>query len=186
MMRLLLFIVQKGVTKSKLSVDLHLLVQRGKIVGKALNDLMIHHYTTLRLSCRSHDMYASFISPRDYEFSCSNSPAFPPNIPNLHFGKRTAQFFPYNHRKDHAAATRPPPLTCEDDVGVPECDVTEFSPLVGPVRRRVRVTDSPFPLKDDDRDCHVDKEAEEFIHKFYKQLRLQKWKSTRKTANLHG
>lgn len=186
----LVFVIKKGITKCKFIVDLHPLLQRGKIVGKALNDLMIHHYTTLKLSCRSNDMHASFISPGDYEFSCSNSPAFPPFIPNLRFGKRRGQFNPYNLREHHAAATPPPPPppTGEDDVAVAvaEFDVTEVSPLVGQVRRRVRVTDSPFALKNDDKDCHVDKEAEEFIQKFYMQLRLQNWKSTSETANLSG
>ncbi|MCL7024043.1 hypothetical protein MKW94_004302 [Papaver nudicaule] len=43
-----------------------------------------------------------------------------------------------------------------------------------PFVRQLRITDSPFPLKNnDDEDCHVDEEAEEFIEKFYKQLRLQ-------------
>ncbi|KAK9101046.1 hypothetical protein Scep_024476 [Stephania cephalantha] len=58
----------------------------------------------------------------------------------------------------------------------------EASPLVftgfgrsTPRVRQLRVTDSPFPLKNpDDDDCHVDEEAEAFIKRFYEQLRLQK------------
>lgn len=58
--------------------------------------------------------------------------------------------------------------------------VVEASPLVtlpgfgtSPVGRQLRVTDSPFPLKDEG-DSQVDKAAEEFIKKFYKDLNLQK------------
>lgn len=44
-----------------------------------------------------------------------------------------------------------------------------------PMVRQLRITDSPFPLKEiGDENSHVDKEAEEFIQRFYEQLRLQK------------
>lgn len=59
-------------------------------------------------------------------------------------------------------------------------DMVEASPLVSlpgfgksPMVRQLRVTDSPFPLKDDG-DSRVDKAAEDFINKFYKDLKLQK------------
>lgn len=57
----------------------------------------------------------------------------------------------------------------------------EASPLVtlpgfgkSPIGRQLRVTDSPFPVRDDDGDCHVDLAAEDFIRKFYKELNMQK------------
>ncbi len=44
-----------------------------------------------------------------------------------------------------------------------------------PMVRQLRITDSPFPLRDIDEDSvHVDKAAEEFIERFYKELRQQK------------
>ena len=61
-------------------------------------------------------------------------------------------------------------------------DKTEAaSPLVtlpgfgkSPVGKQLRVTDSPFPLKDEfEGDSQVDKAAEEFIKRFYKDLKLQ-------------
>ncbi|GFY97078.1 hypothetical protein Acr_11g0013840 [Actinidia rufa] len=42
-----------------------------------------------------------------------------------------------------------------------------------PAVRQLRITDSPFPLRDVDEDSHVDKAAEEFIDRFYKDLRKQ-------------
>jgi hypothetical protein len=40
--------------------------------------------------------------------------------------------------------------------------------------RQLRVTDSPFPLQnDDEKDNQVDKAAEDFINRFYSQLRKQ-------------
>lgn len=42
-----------------------------------------------------------------------------------------------------------------------------------PMVRQLRITDSPFPLRDVEEDSHVDEAAEEFISKFYKDLRRQ-------------
>ncbi|MCL7024808.1 hypothetical protein MKW94_007497 [Papaver nudicaule] len=45
-----------------------------------------------------------------------------------------------------------------------------------PMVRQLRVTDSPFPLRDnivDESECHVDEDAEEFIQRFHAQLRSQ-------------
>lgn len=42
-----------------------------------------------------------------------------------------------------------------------------------PMVRQLRITDSPFPLRDVDEDSHVDEAAEEFIMKFYKELKQQ-------------
>ncbi|XP_065866534.1 uncharacterized protein [Euphorbia lathyris] len=55
----------------------------------------------------------------------------------------------------------------------------EASPMVfpgfgkSPMVRQLRITDSPFPLKDDG-DTQVDVAAEAFIKKFYKDLKSQK------------
>lgn len=60
----------------------------------------------------------------------------------------------------------------------------EASPMVlpgfgkSPMVRQLRVTDSPFPLKDNEEvDAQVDKAAEEFIKNFYKELKQQKKKA---------
>nr|GMC49967.1 AF211533_1 Avr9/Cf-9 rapidly elicited protein 146 [Ipomoea batatas] len=43
-----------------------------------------------------------------------------------------------------------------------------------PLVRQLRVTDSPFPLREGEADCHVDEAAEEFISRFYNGLRAAK------------
>lgn len=69
-------------------------------------------------------------------------------------------------------------------------EVVEASPMVlpgfgkSPMVRQLRITDSPFPLKDEG-DSQVDKAAEEFIKKFYKDLKLQK-NSTAFESPYHG
>lgn len=42
-----------------------------------------------------------------------------------------------------------------------------------PIVRQLRITDSPFPLRDADEDNQVDEAAEEFIQRFYNDLRRQ-------------
>ncbi|KAK9275774.1 hypothetical protein L1049_023043 [Liquidambar formosana] len=162
-MRIVFFMLRKGITKSKLMVDLHLMMKRGKIAGKAIGNLMFHHHSSF--SCKSNDAHHSFVSPREYEFSCSNSPAYPSYYP-FHLNKRKTHHH-HNHRYYH---------NDDDDV-----TTVEASPLItlpgfgrSPMVRQLRITDSPFPLKDTEEDAQVDKAAEEFIKKFYKELKHQK------------
>ncbi|CAL5199934.1 unnamed protein product [Lathyrus oleraceus] len=52
--------------------------------------------------------------------------------------------------------------------------IVEASPALSAVRQLIRVTDSPFPLRDDDeKDNQIDKAAEDFIKRFYSKLRKQ-------------
>ena len=82
MVRVLFFMLRKGIAKSKIMVEFHLMLKRGKL---ALNNLILnHHYYNMQTSfftCRSHH-HSTFISPSDYEFSCSNSPAIPTKLPS--------------------------------------------------------------------------------------------------------
>ncbi|KAA8525243.1 hypothetical protein F0562_007098 [Nyssa sinensis] len=69
------------------------------------------------------------------------------------------------------------------DAAEPPSPVAGFwtSPVVD---RQLRVTDSPFPLKDGGEDCHVDEAAAEFIERFYKELRVQNRIDAREAAVL--
>ncbi|KAL8522475.1 hypothetical protein ACS0TY_012586 [Phlomoides rotata] len=74
----------------------------------------------------------------------------------------------------------PPPLSEEElmaaAVGMFDSAASPQLPGFGPspMVRKLRVTDSPFPLRDVWEDSHVvDEAAEEFILKFYKDLRHQ-------------
>ncbi|KAH7852389.1 hypothetical protein Vadar_024258 [Vaccinium darrowii] len=175
--RILFYMMRKGISKSKLMMfDLQLLLKQGKIAGKALTKyLTLHHQYAAALSCRSDDASLSFVSPREYEFSCSNSPAYPSY---------------YSRRKRHHYRGGSYYYRREDDVSVIQKvfeilnnEIPEASPLYlpgfgkSPAVRQLRITDSPFPLKEaeEDRDVgQVDKAAEEFIKKFYKELKHQK------------
>ncbi|KAH0970543.1 hypothetical protein GBA52_022699 [Prunus armeniaca] len=190
LVRVVFFMVRKGLSKSKLLVDLHLMLKRGKLAGKAIaHNFMLHHSSGF--SCRSNDA-VSFITPREYEFSCSNSPA----IHNpFHFNKR--------NKHHHHYFTKTTRAYQYDDVTTMNAVqkvlemlnnemVAEASPLVtlpgfgkSPMVRQLRITDSPFPLKEEG-DSQVDKEAEEFIKRFYKDLKLQKRSAVLESPSYHA
>ena len=156
--------------KSKLAADfnLNLLLKRGKLAAtKAIANTIL----TLHLHRSQNDEDAVYY-PRDYEFSCSNSPAL------FHVIKRSTN---KHHRRRHRHY--------DDDVSTVQKvleilnnnnnnKVATASPLPGfgksPIGRKLRITDSPFPLKDEEGgDNQVDVAAEEFIKRFYKDLDLQ-------------
>lgn len=164
-------------------MELNLLLKRGKLAGKAFADgtLMLHHH--FASSSRSNNHHNSFISPRDYEFSCSNSPAYP----FAHAIKRSKHRHSNNKVKnssyqyDDVSTVTAVQNVLEMLNSSENSRMVEASPLVtlpgfgkSPVGRQLRVTDSPFPLNDAGGDSQVDKAAEEFINKFYKDLNLQK------------
>ncbi|KAJ8750844.1 hypothetical protein K2173_016025 [Erythroxylum novogranatense] len=191
LVRVVMFMIRKGVSKSKLKVDLNFLVKRGnKLAGKAIGNLiMLHNHHSSSFSCRSNDA-VSFVSPREYEFSCSNSPAFYP-------------LYTHHKRKHHHLHQFSKSSKYEDVTTVAAVQkmlemlnkevVVEASPLIlpgfgkSPMVRQLRITDSPFPLKDEDQDNgKVDKAAEEFIKKFYKDLKLQKSTCIFEHSPYHG
>lgn len=176
--RVAFFMLRKGISKRKLMLDLNMMMKRGKGAGKAISNLMFHHHV------HHPDSHTSFSAPREYEFSCSNTPnyAFPIN------NKRRSHH--HNNHHSHFFTCAHAPATLDDDVATVNAvkamvlemlnneAAVEASPALpgfgrSPMVRQLRITDSPFPLRDIDEDPHVDKAAEEFIQRFYKELRQQ-------------
>jgi len=129
-------------------------MKRGKNIGKALNDVVWRHHEAL--TCRPRDPHLSFVSPLEYQFSCSGSP------PRLSHASRRKLSPPSSRRSPAHRAVR----MCRGGAG---CDST--------IERRVKIADSAASMLNDvvERDLHVDEAAEEFIARFYRELRLQKW-----------
>lgn len=192
--RILFFMHPKGFTKPKFFMHLNLMLKLpAKLAGKAFANLIHHHHRHNHHSSAapsSLDTPLHFFTPREYEFSCSNTPNY-------------YTFFSNNKRhlpRHFLACTHAPP-TLDDDTVVAEVNnalnmvaalemrddkkgkgvmVEAYSPVVsrsGPNRaiRQVRVTDSPFPVHGGGGDHLVDMAAEEFIESFYKELRKQGW-----------
>ncbi|XP_058782822.1 uncharacterized protein LOC131657442 [Vicia villosa] len=139
--RLIGFLIQNGVSKSnRVMQDMHEMMKRGKNIGKALNTVMVKHHEAL--SCRPRDADMYFVSPLEYQFSCSGSPP----------------------RLSRGASSRRRLLSPAKEV---RC-------RSGNDKRRVKVT-TVSRETEKEKEFHVDQAAEEFIDRFYRELRLQKW-----------
>ncbi|XP_010688301.1 uncharacterized protein LOC104902281 [Beta vulgaris subsp. vulgaris] len=193
-LRIMLMMVKKGICKSKLIMDFNLIFKRGnELASKAINGLIIHHNS---LICRPNNSNNHFISPKEYEFSCSNSPELGPfQVMMAHHHKRAKP--KHNSRARHNYQLEDPTTVAAvqhvlEILNVNEGPITAASPLgqyslpgfgygKSPSVRQLRITDSPFPLKDgkgnkeeEEEDVKVNKAADEFIKKFYKNLMMQK------------
>lgn len=157
-------LLKKGLTNCKLLSDLHSFIKRWKLAGKSITQII--HHLHQDYACNSTDVRSSIVSRRDYEFSCSNSPAYSS----------------YFKRKNNSYRYRPEEIKFVQKVFdvLNNYDVVESSPVVllpgfghSPLVRQLRVTDSPFPVKEAEENPQVDKDAEEFIKKFYSDLNKQ-------------
>ncbi|XP_057976098.1 uncharacterized protein LOC131163522 [Malania oleifera] len=186
-MRVVYCMARKGISKRKLMLEFNLIMKRSKIAGKAIGNLMFHHHHEASTSaCRSHDGAAT--PPDHYEFSCSNSPAGPSQHFPFYLAKRGRRS--HGHHNSHFFSCAHAPPTADDDFVKAVLEMlnggaggsAEASPLMQlpglgqnpAVVRQLRITDSPFPLRDADGDSRVDQAAEEFIRKFYNELKQQK------------
>ncbi|XP_054785339.1 uncharacterized protein LOC129291825 [Prosopis cineraria] len=182
LVRVAFFMLRKGISKGKLLMDLNMMLKRRrKIAGKAISNLMFHHHHHHHHDGSSHHQFSG---QHEYEFSCSNTPNnffFSIGGSKRHHHSRHPHH--HNHSLFFACAHEPP--TQDDEVVVKAVlemlnneVMVEASPALpgfgrSPMVRQLRVTDSPFPLRDTDGDHQVDKAAEEFIKKFYKELKNQ-------------
>ncbi|KAK1365349.1 Avr9/Cf-9 rapidly elicited protein 146 [Heracleum sosnowskyi] len=170
--RIVFYMLRKGLSKSKLMLDLHLMLKRGKLASKNIGDLMLHHHYSTTISCGSTDVAMSLVYPREYEFSCSNSPVYPS------YSSRKKHRHHHHHRhhqvEDLSVAQR------VFDI-LSNYESVEASPMINlpgfgrsPLVRQLRVTDSPFSVRDvEENNPQVDKAAEDFIMKFKMELMKQ-------------
>ncbi|KAH0666476.1 hypothetical protein KY285_027682 [Solanum tuberosum] len=166
--RVAYFMLRKGLSsKRKLMFDLNLLMKRGKIAGKAA-------FQNLMFQGHNNNIHQS-TSKEYYEFSCSNRPAF---------------HLPFNMNKHISKHSQPEHGIEHDDVSMMNAAVlkaiemlqseTASPALPGfgrtPTVRQLRITDSPFQLREavnGDMMSHVDEKADEFISRFYRDLRRE-------------
>ncbi|KAK4719191.1 hypothetical protein R3W88_017529 [Solanum pinnatisectum] len=162
--RVAYFMLRKGLSsKRKLMFDLNLLMKRGKIAGKAaFQNLMFQgHNNNINQST----------SKEYYEFSCSNSPAF--HLP-FNINKRISKHSQPEHNDISMmnAAVLKALEMLQSETASPALPGFGRTPTV----RQLRITDSPFPLREADNGdmiSHVDEKADEFISRFYRDLRRE-------------
>ncbi|CAI8611935.1 unnamed protein product [Vicia faba] len=160
LVRVAFFMLRKELSKGKLMMNLNMILRRhSKLAGKAIANLISHHpnHGGSTSNRHSHGSHHQFTSSREYEFSCSNTPN--------HFfsiGKRH-----HNHKHNTQAK-----LTHDDEV----MTMSSMKAVVEILYNDQAIVEaSPgFPLRDDDeKNNQVDKAAEDFIKRFYSQLRKQ-------------
>ncbi|XP_058774168.1 uncharacterized protein LOC131648426 [Vicia villosa] len=172
MVRVVFFMLRKGISKGKLMMNLNMMFKRrSKLAGKVIANLMSHHHhhggsTSNR---HSHNSHQQFTLSREYEFSCSNTPN--------NFFSNGNRHHVHNHKYNAQA-----PLADDDEVKTMNAMKAVFEMLNNDKTtveashaqsgsERQKLSDSPFPLRDDDeKEKQVDKAAEDFIKRFYSQL----------------
>ncbi|KAL9232116.1 hypothetical protein vseg_007259 [Gypsophila vaccaria] len=183
MMRVAFYMLRKGICKKKILMDLNLVMKRGKIARKALQNLMFHHHN-------HHDNHHDSSSKvglddrlskplGEYEFSCGNAPLYRHYFTNNKSSK--------NHLNKHYSLGDMENIEAvnnmfdtmmsnsSDEVIVAKSPELGLGFGTNTELRRIRVTDSTFPVRSgEDDDKHVDEAADEFIKKFYSQLKQQK------------
>ncbi|KAM7255539.1 hypothetical protein ACFE04_008437 [Oxalis oulophora] len=184
--RVIYYMIRKSLSKKKFIVDFNIMLQRGKIAGKAIQNLITfnsthHHSRQLPESAG--------VAGGEYEFSCSNTPTY--NFSSLIKRKFTCAHAPPTQEDDvatmNAVKVVLEMLNNNNGNGNNSNNINNDEVVMGsysnsPVGylgrnaasvRQLRITDSPFPVKDVN-DGIVDKAAEAFIDKFYKDLKKQK------------
>ncbi|GJN19396.1 hypothetical protein PR202_gb06672 [Eleusine coracana subsp. coracana] len=204
-LRAVLYMLRRGVPSGrKLAMDLHLLLHRGKVAGKALGDLLTSHHGHHRdaapfavdgaaarsssFSCRALDPAAAVHEPcsrrrREVEFSCSNTPTS-----GLLGGKRGRRNrrdgLPQYYNYDAADVARVFELLNDDGLFA---DADDQPAAVKTPTPAAYATPSPArllwafarssPAKSPAAAAssgEVDRRADEFIRRFYEQLRAQR------------
>ncbi|KAK1422487.1 hypothetical protein QVD17_25632 [Tagetes erecta] len=130
-------------SKTKLSLDLNMIIKRSKIAGKALQNLMLHHHKSSATNGFNHT------SKKHEKKSVVVNDGHEEIFVDVAVIKALEML-------TSAAAS---PAVCRFGK----------SPMV----RQLRITDSPFPLCNGEEDSYVDEAAEKFILKFYDDLRRQ-------------
>lgn len=178
-LRVTFFMVRKGlISKRKFIMDMNLMMKRGKLLRKSLSNLMSHHH-------HSKNVARAGFGIQEYEFSCSNSP----NPVFFHVPKRKHHYFPCINPPEVIEEEEPLPEPQEPKavVLVPKTPEYTFnfrfdhssdfapgekhSPLLSPFS--VRVSNYSSEDENEGGNGQVDHEAEEFIRRFYEQLRVQ-------------
>ncbi|XP_062232487.1 uncharacterized protein LOC133929718 [Phragmites australis] len=186
--------LRRGLSRKRIMMDVHLLLGRSKLAGRALRGLLAHpaghgHGQLAANGTSASSSLASFYGhPREVEFSCTTTPSYP------HYGLFTFKGRGRGARGEYggldaaAVARAFEMLSAEVEAGggtpavAASAATATPSPMVAWILGRspagvrpLRVTDSPFPAMPED-SCgneRVDAEADDFIRKFYEQLRMQ-------------
>ncbi|KAI0510593.1 hypothetical protein KFK09_011201 [Dendrobium nobile] len=163
-LRVAFFMIRKGlISKRKLIIDINLLMKRGKLIGKALGNHVfnIHHHGRPR---------GYGYGLQEYEFSCSDSPN-----PVFFHAKRGAHrnYFPCISAMAEEDDERPPIVPSSAAAAAAALPRLDYSPNSSVVASEEEEEAEEEIRQVSFENNEVDDEAEEFIRRFYEQLRRQ-------------
>ncbi|MCL7037996.1 hypothetical protein MKW94_010155 [Papaver nudicaule] len=198
--RIAYYMMRKGLmSKRKLIMDMNLMMKGGRTLRKSLVNLMTFHSHHHHQQHSFNDITRGSIGgAQDYEFSCSNTPN--PVFP--HMSKRTRHhYFPcinppdeedvgeiYEENDRAVVVVRPNKVGYSPEYAHNFQFSTTATPDLAPGENKVSQLLSPFAVRvadyssEDENEIQlegmssnpkVDDEAEDFIKRFYEQLRLQ-------------
>ncbi|XP_022928225.1 uncharacterized protein LOC111435119 [Cucurbita moschata] len=194
----LILMARKGlISKRRFIMDMNLMVKRGKLFRKSFTSyFMFHHH---HHGSNAGDMTCGGFGIQDYEFSCSNTPI---NTVFSHMSKRSAKYHAYfpcinlpvemetkqqEEEEEEEEGSDPEaraaftllPMTPENTVNHLQYNALSpamegASPLVSPFNVRISNYSSEEENEISSESGQVDNQAEEFIRRFYEQLRTQR------------
>lgn len=157
--RVLYFMLRKGISKLKLLADLNIMISRAKLADKlsSIQNLMFqhHHPATSGNNCLSYRPVPEYELTRNFNIL---------NKRNKH--KYTPTHGENNDQVLFAVALEMAANSVAASPALPGLGRT-------PTVRQLRVTDSPFSLsnaEEEEDTNHVDEAAEEFIKRFHRDL----------------
>ncbi|KAI9120291.1 hypothetical protein K1719_007324 [Acacia pycnantha] len=180
-LRITFFMMRKGlISKRKLIMDMNLMMKKGKLLRKSLGNLMsshLHHHHS-----RSVGGGRGF-GLQEYEFSCSNSPdpvffrvperkQYHFNFPCINHPQVIEEEYP---NKAVVLVPKTPEYTF--NLRFDASDYLSPGDRRSPLRSPFSVRISNYSSEDENEDAagndQVDHQAEDFIRRFYEQLRMQ-------------
>ncbi|WOG89324.1 hypothetical protein DCAR_0208562 [Daucus carota subsp. sativus] len=165
MVRALYFMFRKDKSHKKIMLDIKMMLKRGKLARKAFQSLMFNQHDKMTIADSQQQLS---VLPGEYIFSCSDTPLF--RLHSRRNGSTSHRFFSCAH------AT--PTLEDGDEMSVNvavrkalEMLQSDHEVVRSPVGR---IPDSLYRIGEvhEEESC-VDEAAEEFIRKFYKDLKKQ-------------
>ncbi|XP_022935249.1 uncharacterized protein LOC111442185 [Cucurbita moschata] len=180
----LILMARKGlISKRRFIMDMNLMVKRGKVFRKSMtNYFMFHHH---HHHSGGREMTRGGFDIQDYEFPWSNTPI---NPVFSHMSKRSTKYQTYFPCINLPVEIKQQEKKEEEEDSYPEAEAAcidacsyalspameEGSPLVTPFNVRISNYSSE---EENDITCEsgqVDNQAEEFIRRFYEQLKMQR------------
>ncbi|XP_071728665.1 uncharacterized protein [Rutidosis leptorrhynchoides] len=149
-----LYMLEKTITKTKLLLDLHIKLKNGKLARKALTTTFLHHkYTAFTCRCTSNNIDTLFISPEVYTPRNGGSK--------------------WKSSQNHSDESHKIEQVIVDVLNDGDHVTTEPSPSPVPIVVSHELCVVESPVQSQRESDQVDKAAEAFIEKFYKQLKQQ-------------